>query len=63
MCTKVGNLVLCGIALVWFFDEDPLQFETRRNFQSDIIIQISMEQFCEFCWFGILNQLLIMYSI
>jgi hypothetical protein len=34
---KVANLVLCGIDLVWFPDDDPLWVETRRNIQSDII--------------------------
>jgi hypothetical protein len=42
----VANLVLCGIALVWFPDNDPLWIETCSNIQCDIIIYISKEQLC-----------------
>jgi len=27
---KVANLVLCGIAFVWFLEDDPLWIETYR---------------------------------
>jgi len=29
MCIKVANLVLCGIVLVWFLDDDP--FYTSKH--------------------------------
>ena len=35
---KVTNLVECGIALVCFFDDDPLWIEKLRNIQCDIIM-------------------------
>jgi len=34
----VANLVLHGIALVWFPDDDHLWITTHRNIQCDIII-------------------------
>jgi len=31
LCIKVANLILCGITLVWFSDDDPLGIETCMN--------------------------------
>jgi len=53
----------CGTVLVWFPDEDPLRIETFRNVQCDIIIQISMEQFCAFCLLIVVNQLSVMHGM
>jgi hypothetical protein len=38
LCIKVANLVSCGIALVWFRDDDLLWIEICRNVHCDIII-------------------------
>ena len=70
MCTEVGTLVLCIIALVWFPDEDPLRIETCRNVQCDIIyiyiyiymcvcvcVCVCVEQLCAFCLLSVVNQL------
>jgi hypothetical protein len=38
LCTKVVNLVLCSIILVWFPDDGPLQTETCGNIKCDIKI-------------------------
>ena len=35
---KMANLVLCGIALLWFPDDDPLWIETLRTIHYDINI-------------------------
>lgn len=35
---KVANLVLCGIAFVWFLDDDPLWIETCRVIHCAITI-------------------------
>jgi len=32
----VANLVICGISLVWFPDDDPLWIEICMNIQCDI---------------------------
>jgi hypothetical protein len=62
MSKKVGTLGFCGIALVWFPD-DLLWIATCRNFQCDIIIQISKEQFCVFYLLSVVNQLSIMHGM
>lgn len=41
LCIKVANLILCGIALVWFSDDDTLGIETRMNIHYGITIQVS----------------------
>jgi hypothetical protein len=52
---KVTNLVLWGIALVWFPDDASLRIEMFRNVQCDIIIQISKENFFVYCWSDVAN--------
>jgi hypothetical protein len=49
---NIKCLVLCGIAMVWFPDDDPVCIETHRNTQCDInisgtILCILLFKFCK----------------
>jgi len=60
---RVANLVLYSVALLGFPDDGPLWIKICRNVQCDIIMYISEEQFCAFCWSNLLNCLLIMDNL
>ena len=47
---KTGSFVVHDIAVVC-----PLWDEMCSNVQCDVIIRISKETFCAFCWFSVVN--------
>jgi hypothetical protein len=49
LSTKLTNLVLIHITLVWFPNDGPLWTETCGNVKCDFVIHISKEQLCAFC--------------
>ena len=46
---------------VWYPDDGFLWTETCRNVKHHIIIQISKEQVCAFCWLSVVNPLSVMH--
>jgi hypothetical protein len=59
----VNNFVLRCITLVRFSDEGPLRTETCRDVKCGIVMQISKEQVCAFCWLNVRNLLSIMHGL
>ena len=54
----VTYLALRRITLVWCPGDDPLRTETCSDAQRDIVLWISKERVCGFCWFGAVHPLL-----
>jgi hypothetical protein len=50
-------LVLSGVALIWFPDDNSLGIETRNSVQSDIVIKISENNIVHFVGLSVLNWL------
>jgi hypothetical protein len=58
---KVSNLFLFCITLIGFKADGPFGTETSRNVKCDVIIRISMEHVCAFCWLSFMNPFSIMH--
>jgi len=50
MCTRVANLVSCGMVLVWFPDVGPLQTTTSNKVQYKYQRNKSVH-----CWFSVVK--------
>ena len=54
------NLFLFCIIFVGFKADGPFGTETSRNVECDVIIGISKEHVCVFCWLSFMNPFSIM---
>ena len=59
---KVTNLFLFRVTSVGFKADGPFGTETSRNIKCDVIIRISKERVCAFCWRSFMNPLSIMHG-